>query len=513
MIIIHIRKEYNMKKITALILALLMLVSVFAGCGGGTDKGAEDKKTPVGVDKNHSLIAMETENYKITCGMMSYLYLYGFYNMYSQYNQYFDQMGLDTSKPLDEQAYGDDMTWHTYFLDMTMSDARTFLRVAEAAKAAGFSDENCRAEAEKQLAKAAIDNGLTEDEYMVKMFGTALDREDMLNAMMLQIYAYDYYEKMSKDACAEITEEECEKHYNENSAKFNKVDYILYPVIASTANTEDPEAAYAAAKAKAEELAAVAAEKGVDGYKEWVRAYMIQTNSLSSTPMAEDALNNQIDKTLAGYTGAMYSADDEISQWMFESGRKEGDCKIKDNGAGSYSVYIVAKTPYRDDSLTRSVRHIVINPDKYESADAAKAKAEEILAQWQEGEATPESFDELAEKYSNDRSSLYENVRVGEMVQPFNDWLFDTSRKPGDTGIIETEYGYHIMYFMSDSYPVWKLDVINTLAGVTLKDSIKSFEESYTVTENEENIAKLPKSIPATALESSAAPDGVNVYQ
>ena len=33
------------------------------------------------------------------------------------------------------------------------------------------------------------------------------------------------------------------------------------------------------------------------------------------------------------------------------------------------------------------------------------------------------------------------------MVQTFNDWCFDESRQPGDSGIVETDYGYHIMYF------------------------------------------------------------------
>ena len=34
------------------------------------------------------------------------------------------------------------------------------------------------------------------------------------------------------------------------------------------------------------------------------------------------------------------------------------------------------------------------------------------------------------------------------MVDSFNDWCFHADRKPGDTDVIETEYGYHIMYFV-----------------------------------------------------------------
>ena len=34
------------------------------------------------------------------------------------------------------------------------------------------------------------------------------------------------------------------------------------------------------------------------------------------------------------------------------------------------------------------------------------------------------------------------------MVVAFNDWCFDESRKPGDSGLVRTEFGYHIMYFV-----------------------------------------------------------------
>ena len=57
------------------------------------------------------------------------------------------------------------------------------------------------------------------------------------------------------------------------------------------------------------------------------------------------------------------------------------------------------------------------------------------------------------------------------MVTAFNDWCFDTARQPGDTGVVKTEYGYHVMYFVG-STPLWKqyvesdfvTDKANTLA-------------------------------------------------
>ncbi len=507
-----------MKKIIALFLSVLMLISC-VGCKNDSSSDSDTTDTPK-VNKDHALSALKTENFEISCGMLSYLYLYGFYNVYGSYGVYFDNMGFDAKKPLDEQQYGEDMTWHEYFLQMTMSDAKTFLYVAEAAKADNFPIESYEEKAEKALVDMTTESGMTEEEYLEKMFGSYLDRNDLISALTLQLYAYDYYDSIGKKAQNDVSDEECEKYYEENAKTFNKVDYIFYTVTANTANTDDTEAAYNEAKLEAEQLLATANEKGIEGFKSWVTDYMKKTNAESTTPMEEDALASQIEKTLAGVTGVAYSENNELSQWAFEEGRAEGDAKITDNGAGSYTVNVISKTPYRDEAVTKNVRHILFKPESYENADAAKAKAEDILEEWKAGEATEESFDALSEKYNDDSNCLYENVSEGDMVQAFNDWLFDGARKPGDTGIVETNYGYHIMYFVSDGKSKWKNDVVNTLANQTLNELLTSFQEDYKITEYEENIEKLPKLIPEKALDTSDAssyipedvPDNVNVY-
>ena len=37
------------------------------------------------------------------------------------------------------------------------------------------------------------------------------------------------------------------------------------------------------------------------------------------------------------------------------------------------------------------------------------------------------------------------------MVTEMNDWIFDPARKSGDTSIVKTTYGYHIVYFIGES--------------------------------------------------------------
>ena len=111
-----------------------------------------------------------------------------------------------------------------------------------------------------------------------------------------------------------------------------------------------------------------------------------------------------------------------------------------------------------------------------------------MLNQWKSGDATEESFAELANANSTDTGSntnggLYENVYPGQMVDTFNDWCFDTDRKAGDTGIVETTYGYHVMYFVGTSGQTYRdYQIENDLRTADMNTWFDNLAESYTVT-------------------------------
>ncbi len=120
---------------------------------------------------------------------------------------------------------------------------------------------------------------------------------------------------------------------------------------------------------------------------------------------------------------------------------------------------------YKIDKNVVNVRHILIVPEDTESEDSwaeAEAEAQRIYEEWQAGEATEDSFAELANTYSADTGSntnggLYEDVYPGQMVDAFNDWCFEDGRAVGDTGIVKTDYGYHIMFFSGEGdYIFWR---------------------------------------------------------
>ena len=113
---------------------------------------------------------------------------------------------------------------------------------------------------------------------------------------------------------------------------------------------------------------------------------------------------------------------------------------------------------------------------------AAKEKAETLLDLWKSGKADEESFIELAMEHNTDPGSkenggLYEDVYPGQMVEAFEEWCFHADRKPGDTGVVETEYGYHVMYYKEDgelSYRDFMID------NVLTNEAFEAWEKSLT---------------------------------
>lgn len=145
---------------------------------------------------------------------------------------------------------------------------------------------------------------------------------------------------------------------------------------------------------------------------------------------------------------------------------------IEVTDAMAEAYYEANKESLEESGITKTsklvdVRHILLQPKggtqnedgstTYSDAEwaACEKEANAILDQWKQGEATEESFGKLAGEKTEDPGSketggLYQNVKVGDMVVEFESWCFDESRKPGDTGVVKTSYGYHVMYYSAD---------------------------------------------------------------
>ena len=233
-----------------------------------------------------------------------------------------------------------------------------------------------------------------------------------------------------------------------------------------------------------------------------------------------DDLDNQITVAAASYS---YGSADEYLQMAYGPAATLSsyhDFVERQITASSYLQVLVDAKTYTEDDISKyyddnaesyagngieksdvkmvNVRHILIQPEGKnddgtytdEAWAAAEKKANDLLTEWKNGEHTEESFAFMAAENSADPGSaenggLYEDVYPGQMVDAFDAWCFDASRQPGDTGIVKTDYGYHIMYFSSTSeHAYWYVraedDYLNELSVSVLQEASAKFEAEET---------------------------------
>lgn len=169
---------------------------------------------------------------------------------------------------------------------------------------------------------------------------------------------------------------------------------------------------------------------------------------------------------------------DFLELYMFSSGYyNQVTSSFAPTDAEVEAFFNAHEAEYADNGLDKTtknvdVRHILILPEgatvenvttetfSDEAWAAGEKQAQEILDGWLAGDKTEDSFATLANEHSADAGSntnggLYTGVTQGQMVEAFDAWCFDDSRQPGDYGIVKTDFGYHIMYFVN-SQTLWQ---------------------------------------------------------
>ena len=158
-----------------------------------------------------------------------------------------------------------------------------------------------------------------------------------------------------------------------------------------------------------------------------------------------------------------------------------------------------------DGSITVDARHILVCPKggtegedgsitySEEEWEQCRADAQKILDTWLAEDGTEESFAQYATMYTEDPGSmatggLYTDIYQGQMVAPFEDWCFDASRKYGDTGLVQTTYGYHIMFFV-ESREIWITNVSDAMIYERTLAIVNEAAEKWPLEANYKKIA------------------------
>lgn len=441
--------------------------------------------------------------------------LYSYADYYAQYGM---DMGIDSSVSPDEQNYGTDedgkeITLAEYLKNATIEALQEYMILYHEALDAGYKlteeEETAINDDVEALREEAATNNFSLNAYLKASLGKGVNEKFYREQLKMEKIVSRYQTDRNETITNSYAEADVEAIYNKDKDNYDAVDMRMYTFSVAALTAKDgeseeelakrQEAANNKLKAEAEALAAAStSEKAFLTQVEKLEADTKSYDADSSTNMAESSK-----ETITSYVS------EDAAKWAFDDSRKAGDVKMFTIGEADavtgYCVVYLTKTQYAP--IAVDVRHILLSfledPSDTTSTPtdkqiaAAKTSADEIYKQWQAGEKTEDSFAALAKEKSKDSGSAADGglitgiTSTSSYVESFLNWCFTEGRKPGDHGIIESSYGYHIMYCSKTDF-AWKDTIRSTKADEDFTKEMTELKESdkYKIEKNDKAIDK-----------------------
>lgn len=465
------------------------------------------------------LTAAKIGDERVTLAKYNYYYMELYMRTYNQSKSYDSQYGAgygamytgyDSSKSPMEQEYpgtlegfdGENPTWADAFRIQALTHMQTYMAYSKLATEAGVTlDEDELAEIDEYIESArssATSNDYSLDRFLTKNYGKGVNEKLVREVLEEQQLAYKYAQQKQEDVQNGITDAQIDEEYAANTANYAILTVHGFVVTADTSAIADD--ATEDEKTAATEAAMAEAKTKAEGYM----ANVNSAETLLAQAKAYNSTATESSVTLENVTGATLTSSfsQTASDWAFAAERAVGDVTVVETSRG-YAVLYMAQLPHKDMTKAVDVRHILVQfkTSTDDSGNAVALTDSEKAVYYQQAQAiykqylenpTEDNFATLANNNSDDSGSntnggLYEEVHVGDMVTEFNDWCFAPERKPGDTDIVETSIGYHIMYYVGNNHEeTWKSTVRSTLANneVTAFDDDIVNGDAYKIDEN-----------------------------
>lgn len=419
------------------------------------------------------------------------------YNYYfnNQLNQ-FAQAGLLKTNSAGEldlsgaSAMDPAKTWLTYFREMTSQSLQeTYIKAAKAKEAGMTLNEENRKILDDYFENLQKQLGgeLEMNNKLVEQFGKGASAAALQPVFERMFLAQQYTAEHPKTYA--IDENQINQYYDEHKDDLDMVTYRSFMI--SPAKPEKDAEGKVPEQTEAEQQAAKDAAKAEADQMLSEISRESDFNTAAAQHAGEDAkAQYEADPDKSLQTNLKSSiVNKEVSDWLFDAARQNGDKAVVEASGNYFVLYFVTRS--KEDTLLPSVRHILFEADQTSATDeqkaAAKAKAEETLAKIQSESDMDTVGAELLKSGEAKESKLYEDVPYGSMVETFNNWIFDPARKAGDKGIVETRYGYHVMYYVRTAdHPVWYQKSESALRTSQFKaelDKLKA-DAAYAVSED-----------------------------
>lgn len=522
-------KSMKAKKVAKKVIAIVLVVALALGAVAGISSFFD-------IPEKMLKVSVDGAEYKISVGEFNYYYYTAwtsYYNGAAQYEQYGEGMGLamtgfDYTKAPGQQEYTeetaqitgltlddignpDEPTWANAFAYSAISNAIYAKHGAELAEKAGMKlDEEALKEIDEQIESirtSAAEKDYALDRWLRLSVGKGVTEKVIRAVSEEAALAQLYYDKLTEDTTNAITAEEIEDRYNKNPEMYDVLDLRMYTFTAETdekdhedMSEEEHDKAHEAAnaKAKAEADAFIKVVKDEESFIKAVKAALLSEDSKSKDDGDKASLVEGASySTLSSYT-------EKLAKWVFDDARKVGDKTVIDDGNGKCYAVLMTELPHKNTAVTSAdIRHILIAfPDKNTDGtptstkdedgktvtnitdatkEATKAEAQKILDEFLK-KPTEDNFAELTKKHTDDvdtngnpnNDGLYKEVADnGQYVEAFTKWSVDEARIPGDTDIVETEYGYHIMYYVKSNGDTWYTTIQTEILNEQLTESVQ----------------------------------------
>ncbi len=432
---------------------------------------------------------------------------------YESYGEGYGVMftGLDWQTQPDKQPYAgtvegiENPTVADYIIDQAKTELQRVKAYVKYAEDNGITlDATEKAEVQSainSMKTTAENSGYGYANYLRSEYGYGKGMTPALYEKILTeiTIAQKVSELKNEEFSAVYTDEKIEEIYLEKITDYGVVSYRVYAVeaIGKDEKRSATDEEMASAKEKADALAALTEEE----------AFLQAAADIEKEKENKDYEKYLTDDTLTlkedvDYTTIDAENNGDFADWIFHESRKTGETYVAEKAGVGYTVYMISEPVHKIDSeYTYDVRHILIKfPEEEKSEEATEETDEEatenstdetaeeivaelldtgayeavididvdletakdpalymaaqdILKEYLDGKMTEESFGELAKEHSADgnasQGGIYEDVPQGQMVAEFENWALEEGRKAGDVGIVETQFGYHIMYFIA----------------------------------------------------------------
>ncbi len=505
-------KAYTLSFIVAIVVCVAVVVGVILS---PMINGAIRNNSHAITVGNHELNAVELSYFYVDAITEHQNQTYNDY--YGTFGNYWSYMlGYDTSKPLNEQIHDSESgeNWADHFVNEAIESAKSVYALYDDAMANNYKlsedEQKDLDDALNSLSAAASYYGYSSTEsYLRNTYGDGANEDSYRNYYTISTIASSYYSEYHDNLEYEV--EDYRAYEKDKYNDFSSYSYVYYTLNynsylpegkkdengTTTWTDEQKNAAREAAKADMEKLlaAGIKDKATFDKAVQSLEINKVDPDDEKATPATAVEVTNKLYPDIVLHEDAV--------TWLGEKDRKPGDLasfamtttesteKIpEDHKHGddcghdlvTNGYYVVLFTKMTNNEVHMvNVRHILVAFEggtkdangnvsySVKEKEKAKTEAEKLLNEWKAGKATEASFGEMANKNSDDQGGkvtnggLYEDIYPGQMVKAFEDWCFAEGRKAGDTGIVETEYGYHVMYYSSTdelTYRDYMIDIV-----------------------------------------------------